>query len=292
VTIRSKIPWSDLGLLTTILFWALNMPIVKTAFTTMDPLAFNTARFLMVPPLILSIVYLLEKSLYIARKDWVTVGLIGLIGVGGYQYFFVLGLNLTNSSSAALLAATTPIWVALWGQIRGSEKLSRIGWAGILVSFGGVFVILFDGRVMSVDAMTGDILILCSAICWAYYTIAAKALLKIYTPLRITAIALSVGAIPVLLLGARQITQVDWSAVRVQDWGAMGYSVIFSITIAYILWYNGVSKVGSTRTGIYMSLLPACGVISAYYILGDPITTRDIIGAATIITGLTLARRG
>jgi len=292
VTIRSKIPWSDLGLLTTILFWALNMPIVKTAFTTMDPLAFNTARFLMVPPLILSIVYLLEKSLYIARKDWVTVGLIGLIGVGGYQYFFVLGLNLTNSSSAALLAATTPIWVALWGQLRGSEKLSRIGWAGILVSFGGVFVILFDGRVMSVDAMTGDILILCSAICWAYYTIAAKALLKIYTPLRITAIALSVGAIPVLLLGARQITQVDWSAVRVQDWGAMGYSVIFSITIAYILWYNGVSKVGSTRTGIYMSLLPACGVISAYYILGDPITTRDIIGAATIITGLTLARRG
>jgi len=292
VTIRSKIPWSDLGLLTTILFWALNMPIVKTAFTTMDPLAFNTARFLMVPPLILSIVYLLEKSLYIARKDWVTVGLIGLIGVGGYQYFFVLGLNLTNSSSAALLAATTPIWVALWGQIRGSEKLSRIGWAGILVSFGGVFVILFDGRVMSVDAMTGYILILCSAICWAYYTIAAKALLKIYTPLRITAIALSVGAIPVLLLGARQITQVDWSAVRVQDWGAMGYSVIFSITIAYILWYNGVSKVGSTRTGIYMSLLPACGVISAYYILGDPITTRDIIGAATIITGLTLARRG
>jgi drug/metabolite transporter (DMT)-like permease len=161
-----------------------------------------------------------------------------------------------------------------------------------LVSFGGVFVILFDGRVMSVDAMTGDILILCSAICWAYYTIAAKALLKIYTPLRITAVALSVGAIPVLLLGARQITQVDWSAVRVQDWGAMGYSVIFSITIAYILWYNGVSKVGSTRTGIYMSLLPACGVISAYYILGDPITTRDIIGAATIITGLTLARRG
>ena len=292
MTIRSKIPWSDLGLLTTILFWALNMPIVKTAFTTMDPLAFNTARFLMVPPLILSIVYLLEKSLYIARKDWVTVGLIGLIGVGGYQYFFVLGLNLTNSSSAALLAATTPIWVALWGQIRGSEKLSRIGWVGILVSFGGVFVILIDGRVMSVDAMTGDILILCSAICWAYYTIAAKALLKIYTPLRITAIALSVGAIPVLLLGARQITQVDWSAVRVQDWGAMGYSVIFSITIAYILWYNGVSKVGSTRTGIYMSLLPACGVISAYYILGDPITTRDIIGAATIITGLTLARRG
>jgi drug/metabolite transporter (DMT)-like permease len=145
---------------------------------------------------------------------------------------------------------------------------------------------------MSIDAMTGYILNLSSANCWAYYTIAAKGLLKTYTPLRITALALSIGAIPVLLLGARQITQVDWSAVRLQDWGSMAYSVIFSITIAYILWYNGVSKVGSTRTGIYMSLLPACGVVSAYYILGDPITTRDIIGAVTIITGLTLARRG
>jgi drug/metabolite transporter (DMT)-like permease len=292
VTIRSKIPWSDLGLLTTILFWALNMPIVKTAFTTMDPLAFNTARFLAVPVLILSVVYLIEKSLFIARKDWLSLILIGLIGVGGYQYFFVTGLNLTNSSSAALLAATTPIWVALWGQVRGAERLKPIGWAGIVLSFAGVFVILLDGKAMSAAAIGGDVLILCSAICWAYYTIAAKALLKIYTPLRITAIALSVGAIPVLLLGARQITEVDWTAVRLQDWGAMAYSVIFSITIAYILWYNGVSKVGSTRTGIYLSLLPACGVVSAYYILGDPITTRDIIGAVTIITGLTLARRG
>jgi drug/metabolite transporter (DMT)-like permease len=32
--------------------------------------------------------------------------------------------------------------------------------------------------------------------------------------------------------------------------------------------------------------------VSAFYILGDPITTRDLIGTITIVTGLTLARRG
>jgi threonine/homoserine efflux transporter RhtA len=41
-----------------------------------------------------------------------------------------------------------------------------------------------------------------------------------------------------------------------------------------------------------MSLLPACGVISAFFILNDPITTQDLIGTASVITGLTLARRG
>lgn len=288
----SRIPWSDLGLLTTILFWALNMPIVKGAFTTMDPLAFNTARFFVVPILILSTVFLLEKSLRIDRKDWKALALIGLIGVGGYQLFFIYGLSLTSAASAALLSSTTPIWVALWGQLRGAERLSAIGWTGIALSFVGVSVILFDGKALSAAAVVGDVMILCSAICWAYYTIAAKGLLKVYSPLRITALALSVGAIPVILSGAHALTQVNWDGVRLQDWGSMAYSVIFSITIAYILWYNGVSKVGSTRTGIYMSLLPACGVISAFFILNDPITTQDLIGTASVITGLTLARRG
>ncbi len=289
---QSRVPWSDLGLLTTILFWALNMPIVKGAFTTMDPLAFNTARFFAVPVLILSAVYLLEKSLHIDRKDWKALILIGMIGVGGYQLFFISGLSMTSAASAALLAATTPIWVALWGQLRGAERLSPIGWVGIALSFAGVFVILFDGTAISTTAIIGDVMILCSAICWAYYTIAAKDLLKIYSPLRITALALSIGAIPVILSGAQALTLVDWGAVRLQDWGSMAYSVIFSITIAYILWYNGVSKVGSTRTGIYMSLLPACGVVSAYFILGDPITAQDLLGTACVISGLTLARRG
>jgi drug/metabolite transporter (DMT)-like permease len=292
VRTTTKFSWSDAGLVATILFWAANMSIVKNAFGEIAPTAFNSVRFLFTPILMLSIVFILERSVRIDRTLWRDAILLGLIGNTGYQIFFIEGLNLTSAASASLLVATTPIWVAIISHVRGWERLSLISWVGIGLSFVGVFIILFDGEVLSSSAMIGDVLVLIASMCWAYYTIGAKALLAKYSAIRVTAVTLSIGSIPIILFGLPQIIQVSWGTLTWVSWGSMAYSVIFSIAIAYVLWYNGVVKVGPTRTGIYASLLPACGVISAYLILGDPITVRDIAGTIAIVTGLLLTRRG
>jgi drug/metabolite transporter (DMT)-like permease len=291
-TAPQRFTWSDFGLLATIVIWSANMSIVKSAFESMPPLAFNAVRFMFTPLLMLLIVWLIEKDLRIDRALWRNVILVGLIGNSGYQIFFVVGLNLTSAANTALLVATTPIWVALIGQVRGTDKLSTIGWVGIVLSFVGVFTILFNGEAMTNESIIGDVLAIISAMCWAYYTIGARPVLAKYSPLKVTALTLSVGSIPIMLVGIPETLTVDWSAVTLLGWGGMAYSVLLSIILAYILWYNGVVKVGATRTGIYTSLLPAGGVISAYLILGDPITVREIIGTVAIVSGLYLTRRG
>ncbi|MEY3990818.1 MAG: hypothetical protein RI985_1899, partial [Chloroflexota bacterium] len=148
-TAPQRFTWSDFGLLATIVIWSANMSIVKAAFESMPPLAFNAVRFMFTPLLMLLIVWLIEKDLRIDRALWRNVILVGLIGNSGYQIFFVVGLNLTSAANTALLVATTPIWVALIGQIRGTDTLSTIGWIGIALSFVGVFVILFNGEAMT-----------------------------------------------------------------------------------------------------------------------------------------------
>lgn len=287
-----RISWNDVGLIATILMWAINMPVVKHTFTYVPPLAFTTLRFVFVPMLMLAVVWIIERDLHIERHLWGNVVWVGLIGNTGYQLFFMLGLNYTSASDAALLVATTPIWVALVSQIRGWDRLSWRGWLGIAISFVGVFVILFNGEAITTTHLIGDLFVLIASACWAYYTIGAKAVLAKYSPLRVTAVTLTVGAIPLVLIGFSEALTVNWGAVPWDGWAGMAYSVIFSIAIAYILWYNGVVKVGPTRTGIYASLLPACGVISAYLILNDPITLRDIVGMVGIVGGLLLTRRG
>ncbi|MBM4412633.1 MAG: DMT family transporter [Chloroflexi bacterium] len=287
-----RFTWSDFGLLATIVIWSANMAIVKSAFESMPPLAFNAVRFMFTPLLMLLIVWFIEKDLRIDRTLWRTVALVGLIGSSGYQLFFVIGLNLTSAANTALLVATTPIWVALIGQLRCTDTLSSIGWTGIVLSFVGVFIILFNGDTMTQASILGDILAILSAMCWAYYTIGARPVLAKYSPLKVTAWTLSIGSIPIMLIGIPETLTVDWGSVTIQGWGGMAYSVLLSIILAYILWYNGVVKVGATRTGIYTSLLPAGGVISAYLILGDPITVREIIGTMAIVLGLYLTRRG
>ena len=287
-----RVSWNDIGLIATIIIWAINMPVVKHTFAYVPPLAFTSLRFLFVPILMLAVVWLIERDIRIERGLWWNVILVGLIGNTGYQVFFMLGLDYTSASNAALLVATTPIWVALVSQVRSWERLSWRGWLGIGISFVGVFVILFNGEAISEKSLIGDIFVLIASACWAYYTIGAKAVLAKYSPLRVTAVTLTIGAIPLVFIGLNEALTVNWLAVPWDGWAGMAYSVVFSIAIAYILWYNGVVKVGPTRTGIYASLLPACGVISAYLILGDPITLRDTIGMMSIVGGLLLTRRG
>ena len=88
-TPNQRLGWNDVGLLATILIWAANMPIVKNAFTEIAPTAFNSVRFLFTPVLMLTIVFIRERSVRIERSLWRDALLLGLIGNTGYQIFFI-----------------------------------------------------------------------------------------------------------------------------------------------------------------------------------------------------------
>src|SRR3989304_4054567 len=82
-----------------VLTWGANFGIVKAAFQDMPPVLFAALRFTISGFLVLFMTFRKEKSILILRQDVPGVIAAGAIGIGLYQVFWSLGLNITSATN-------------------------------------------------------------------------------------------------------------------------------------------------------------------------------------------------
>ena len=62
------------------------------------------------------------------------------------------------------------------------------------------------------------------------------------------------------------------------------------IGLAYLIWYYGVRQIGNTRTATYSNLVPVVALAAAWIQLGEVPAAGQLLGAAVILGGITLAQ--
>ena len=70
----------------------------------------------------------------------------------------------------------------------------------------------------------------------------------------------------------------------------MVYAGALGIGLAYLIWNTAVARIGNTRTATYSNLVPAVALLVAWAWLGERPLALQLVGAAVIIGGITLAR--
>jgi drug/metabolite transporter (DMT)-like permease len=291
---------TDLLMLGTVLIWGINFTVVKLALRFFSPMGFNALRFGLATVTILLLLRLNastngeDRWLAVERGDVAKVILLGLMGHALYQVLFINGLARTTPANSALLMATAPIWVAVLSHFLGIERASLLTWAGIAVSFGGIVLLILGGGGVSLGGATtvGDLMLLGCAIIWAAYTTASKPLLARYSPLKLTALSMGAGTVPLVLLGIPALREQDWGMVTPGAWGAVVFSGLLSVAAGYVVWYSSVQRVGNTRTAVYSNLTPVVAIVFAWAVMGSTLAPLQVVGAAVVLAGLILARRG
>jgi drug/metabolite transporter (DMT)-like permease len=281
-------------LLAMVLIWGINFSVVKAALTEMTPLSFNSIRFLLSSALTLLALRLIEGDVGFARRDWWRLLGLGLIGNTCYQLLFINGINRTTAGNSALLLATTPIFVSLIGAAFGLERVGKLAWMGVFLSFAGILMVIVGaGKELGLtkETLSGDILVLSGAAAWSLYTVLSKSMLSRYSALKLTALAMTMGTPFIVLFSIPQLLAQDWGVVSWRGWLGLFFSGSMAIALAYIIWNSGVSKVGGTRTAVYSNLPPVIATIFAWLTLGETITAFMVVGAAMIFLGIYLTRR-
>jgi drug/metabolite transporter (DMT)-like permease len=290
---------TDLLLLVTVFFWAINLIVIKNVIGgALAPIAFTALRFTLAALILLPLLRSLTPAeRAVSSSDrWKIIGL-GLVGNSLYQVFFITGLANTSPTNAALILATPPIFIALIGAVFKLEKLTWLAWLGIFMSFGGIaLVILGNAPTETADSaahsLFGDFMTLGAAIMWALYTLLAAPVLKRHAPLKVTALTVSVGAVPLLVIATPAFLSTNWSNVSAAVWLGVLYCGGVAIALGYILWNRGVQQVGAARTAVYSNLTPVLVALLARLVRGDAVTGYHVAGAIIILTGITLTRLG
>ncbi len=283
---------SDFLLLCVSAIWGANLVAVKFLLNDLSPVNVILIRFITGSVLLFLLLFFLEDVKVPPRDIW-RLTLLGAVGIALYQFLFTFALKYTSAVNVGILINMSPIYGGFLSSLFGYEKFVKKRLLAIVTGFIGVYILMTKGDWASFMGgdVAGNVLALLASFSWALYTILSKPLLEKHSPLKVTAYSMAAGSI---LLGFFVPSFFDWgelARLSLTGWLIVIFSIIFSIVVAFFLWYRGVARIGASRTMIYQYCVPAFGAIAAYFVLSETLHFSQLIGGSIIFLSVYLARR-
>ncbi|MDQ6886465.1 MAG: DMT family transporter [Gemmatimonadota bacterium] len=277
------------------IIWGVNVTVVKFAALAMPPLAFNAVR-IAIAAVALSAIGALSRGPRLARRDLLALLALGTLGNGLYQFLFIEGVSRTRAGSAGIVLAASPAFIALFSRMLGVERVTRRRLLGIAASICGIGLVIFGTAAApggeGEHTLLGTLLVLAGTVCWSLFAVLLKPYAARLDLARVSAATMGGGAVVLLLIGAPLMSSVAWTDLGSGAVGAILFSSLGSLVIAYLFWSRGVRMVGPTRTALYGNLQPIFTLLAAWAwpALHEVPTVWQGLGAATIIAGVLLTR--
>jgi drug/metabolite transporter (DMT)-like permease len=283
------------ALLATVAFWALNVIVVKWAVGTSgewDPLSYSLLRLTIGAALLAAFVKLREGSLGIQRRDVPLIGFSALVGIVVNQLGFMYAATYATATTISLVLATIPAFAAITASLLGHERIGARHWLGIGVAAIGTAIVLQAGPGnLDFASLRGDLLALLAAASWGVYSALVRPMMDRYSPNRISTVVVC-AALPMLaIVSVPQVLRQDYGGVTLGGWGALVFSVFFSLVVTNVLWFGAIQAGGAARATAVLPMQPFLGAMFAFVLLGESVTPLQIAGGVIVVVGIWLTRR-
>lgn len=214
---------------------------------------------------------------------------------GGSLYFFTenTALQITQASNVSFLICTAPLLTTFLSlSIWKNEKATKRLIFGSLLALFGVGLVVFNGSVVLRISPLGDILTLCAALSWAFYSLIVKKMGGRYSTIFLTRKIFFYGVITILPLFLVHPPHFEAEILLkpVVLFNLLFLSVLASL-ICYILWNIVLKRLGALNASNYIYLNPLVTMIASVIILDEQITTVALAGAACIVGGVYFSQK-
>ena len=194
--------------------------------------------------------------------------------------------QLSTSMSGLLIASVPIITVVLARLTGGTERLTAVRWAGLVIGLAGVAVLAGRG------ALGGDtwsvIQVMLVALGYATGPIIANRKLADLPVLAVNAFCLSFAALVYALPAALTWPTEMPSAQVLASLAALG---VICTALAFVLFFNLIAEAGPARALVITYVNPAVTVALGVAVLGEPLTPAILVAFVLILAGSVLATR-
>jgi drug/metabolite transporter (DMT)-like permease len=276
-------------------FWGSNFVFGKIIVQTIPPFHFSLTRWVIGFFFFLPFAWHewnIHKKLML--KHWKTLFWLALTGVAGFNALLYVAVQYTSSINASLVNATAPLLIVILSVLFLREKMVKIQYVGIVVSFIGVIWIFTKGQLESIFTLsfnTGDLFVLLAVINWSAYAILMKkkgALLpKKATFLSTIALGVLI-LLPFVLWEEYMGRSFSFEQYTTVNWLGIVYIGIFPSIISFVCWNEGVIQVGPGKSSNFLHFIALFAGILAV-LLGEMYTLNQFVGGILILTGVILA---
>ncbi len=270
---------------------------IAARIATSEALPFTAAclRF-SIATIALLVIHLLREKRFVRLSlgQWGWIVLLGISGVFLFNFLFFSALAIAPAGRSSVVVAMTPAMVSVSSIFLFRERFSPLRIVGLLIALFGVSWAISGGNPLQLlrgGIGRGDLYLFAATLCWATFSLSGKVILKRLSPRVAITYACLVGTAALLVSAGIEggLHHVPQFSARV--WLSLLYLGLFGTALGFVLYYDGIGKIGPSKTTIFINLVPIWAMVFAAVILGENITLALVLGAAMVIGGVFLTSR-
>ncbi len=271
-----------LALMIALILWASAFAAIRVGLRGFGPGQLALLRF-SIASVALLIYSLVTRQPLPPARDLPVMILLGFLGFFVYHVGLNAGEMAVPAGAASFIIASVPVFSTLLAVIFLRERLTPLGWTGVVISFSGVALISL-GSGTGLRFEPAALFIVCAAIGESVYFVLQKPHLTRYSGLQLTTYTIWTGTVCMLVFLPGLVRQVQ--AAPVGATLAVVYLGIFPAAIGYVLWSYALSRSDVSRVTSTLNLSPILSLLIAFLWLGEVPTVPSLIGGLITIAGV------
>jgi drug/metabolite transporter (DMT)-like permease len=196
---------------------------------------------------------------------------------------------MTKPINGAVLMMVTPLFVAIFDHWKNRQTPTMETVFGMIIGSAGA-ILLMGGNGVNFTASTleGDIWVAVNAMFYAIYLVMVKSLVHKYSPITVNRVTFSMGVIYLAPFGASALWHTNFDAIPADIWWKIGYTLLFTSFLVYLLNAYGIKHGSPTLVGLYIYLQPVLATIIALALGRDELSANKLIFAGMVLFGVWL----
>jgi drug/metabolite transporter (DMT)-like permease len=280
-----------LGVVVAMVCWSLSFLWYKDVYHFLSP--FVTILFrLTISGVILFLVSFLTGQLQKIKIN--DLKLVFLLALSEPFLYFIgesLGMQFVTPTVAAVMVSLIPLFVPIFAYFILKEQIIKKNIVGIFVSFAGVLLVILDKELRLSASPKGIALMGLAVVGAVVYSIILRKLAKDYNSLTLISWQNTIGAVlflPLtLIFESKELVSVDFTSGM---WVPLLKLSVFASSVAFLLYTYGVQNLGAFKANVFTNIIPVFTAILSFYLMGENLQERNIIGILLVVAGLVLSQ--
>jgi drug/metabolite transporter (DMT)-like permease len=274
------------------LIWGATWIATKAGVAAVPPFFFGAARYVLVSALLVFVVRDLRAVFRGRALRLVVTGMLVVVATYGFIYW---GMQYVASGvSGVVNMSMNPVCLFGLAILLGQERPTWRHALALVLGVGGL-VLLFSGKATmtgSTMELWGAAALVAGSLAYCVGSVLSRPLLDQITPLQLTAAQGLVGAVglSILSLLVEPVSGATFAAlVQPAPLAGVLFLVICGTFIAYTIFLRLMRDWGASRAGLYSFVSPVVALILGAIVFGEPLTWREITGAAIMLVAAWIA---
>jgi len=260
--------------------------VSKAMLTELHPLALAGLRVMVAAPVLLALAWALDRT-WPRWRDLPRLALLGLLGVFTNQLLYILGLNYTTATNAAILMPSIPVFALAVALVLRVEKPSLRRFAGIALAVAGALVMLEPTRFRLGDAtLQGNIMILANCFSFAAFLVFMRPVLRRLPVTTVIAWSFLFGGLGLSAVSWPYVADMGPSTLSTGVWVGLAYIILIPTILNYIINTWAVARSTPSLVATYTTLQPLSSGTLAWLFLSESLAWPQLVGGVFIVAGL------